>query len=155
MLIKLFSAGHGDYKKVLQRRSILFILLAVLGGCTMGASFVLAWLDVALPSFVLGFYGGVGLGVAGFSVMGLIVTRRLLRDEKKMRAEEIKETDERGREVTLRAASATVLILMVLAYVALMIAVAVSQAVFFTLLAAIAAFFVVFLSATAYYNKKL
>ena len=121
----------------------------------MGASFVLAWLDVALPSFVLGFYGGVGLGVAGFSVVGLIGTRRLLRDEKKMRAEEIKETDERGREVTLRAASATVLILMVLAYVALMIAVAVSQAVFFTLLAAIAAFFVVFLSATAYYNKKL
>lgn len=155
MLIKLFSAGHGDYRRVLKRRAILFALLAVLGACTLGASFVLAWLDAPLPSFVLGFYGGVGLGMAGSCILGFIGTRRLLKDEKKLRAEEIKETDERGKEVTLRAASATALILIILAYVALMITVAVNRTVFFTLMAAIAAFFVVFFSAMAYYNKKL
>ena len=155
MLIKLFSAGHGDYRRVLKRRCALFGFLIFLGACTLGASFVLMLLEVAVPSFVLGLYGGVGLGVAGFSVVGLVGTRKLMKDEKKMRAEEIKETDERGREVSLRAASITALILIILAYVALMVAVAVNQTVFFTLLAAIAAFFVVFLSATAYYNKKL
>lgn len=154
MLIKLFFAGRDDYRKVLRRRCALFILLIVLGLGTLAASFVLAWLDVALPSFAWGFYGGVGTGVAGFSIVGLVGTRRLMRDEKKMRAEEIKETDERAKEVTLRAASATVLVLIVLTYVALMVAVVVNQTVFFTLMAAAAVFFVVFLSATAYYKKK-
>lgn len=155
MLIRLFSAGYGDYQKILRRRCILFGLLIALGTVTFSASLVLAWLDLALPPFVLGFYGGVGIGVAGFSVVGLISTRRLMKSEKRRRAAEIKETDERGKEVSLRAASATALILLFVGYVALMVAVAVNQTVFYTLLASIIVFFVVYLSATAYYNKKL
>ena len=78
-----------------------------------------------------------------------------MKDPKKLRASEIKETDERGREVTRRAITFTALVLIVLIYVAMMVSIAVNFAVFLTLIATAAVFFTVFLAATAYYNHKL
>lgn len=155
MLIKLFTAGYGDYKKVLKRRCVLFGLLIFLGLSTIAASVILGFLEVLQHDFVLGFYAGAGAGVAGFSTVGLVGTLRLMRDETRMRAEQIKETDERKREISLRAASTTALILISAVYVALMVSAVLNLAVFFTLLAVVAVFFAVFLSSVAYYNKKL
>lgn len=155
MLIRLFSAGHGDYAAVLRRRCALFGALILLGLATLAASIILGRLGLLEQDFPRGFYAGVGTGVAGFSVVGLCSTRRLMRDKARMRAEEIKETDERVREVALRAASATALLLIIAVYVALMVAVVVNRTVFFTLLAVVAVFFTVFLSCRAFYDKKL
>lgn len=154
MLLRLFTAAEDGeaYKRVLKRRCILFEVLIVLGLATIAGAF---FFGETLPDFVRGFYPGVGTGVALSCAFGLFGTKRTLKDEKKLRAELIKETDERGKEVTLRAASTTSLLLIVAAYVALMVAVAVDLTVFFTLLGTILLFFIIFLSTHAYYNKKL
>lgn len=154
MLLRLFTAaGDGEeYRRVLKRRCILFGVLIALGLATIAGAY---FLGNSLPDFVRGFYPGVGTGAGLCGAAGLFGTRRTLRDEKKLRAEQIKETDERGKEVTLRSASTTVLILIAVAYVALMVAVAVDLTVFFTLLGTILLFFAIFLSAHVYYNKKL
>lgn len=153
MLLRLFSVRDGeDYRRILNRRCILFAGFLVLGLATVAGAYVFG---ATLPDFVNGFYSGVGTGVAIASALALFSTRRTLRDEKKLRAAQIKETDERGKEISLRAASATALILIVAAYVALMIAAAVNLTVFYTLLGTISLFFAVFLAAHAYFNKKL
>ena len=93
--------------------------------------------------------------IRGTGVAGLAGTRRTMKDPKKLRASEIKETDERRHEVTRRAVSLTALVLIVLIYVAMMVSIAVNFTVFLTLIAAAAVFFAVFLSSVAYYNHKL
>ena len=155
MLLRLFSAGHGDYLAVLRRRCRLFGLCIVLGLAAACAGFVLAAVGAPLPDRAMGFYAGFGTGVAVCGVAGLSGTRRTMKDPKRLRASEIKETDERGHEVTRRAISLTALVLIVLIYVAMMVSIAVNFAVFLTLIATAAVFFAVFLASTAYYNHKL
>ena len=147
MILRLFSAGHGDYLAVPRRRCWLFILCIVLGLAAACVGFVLAYMEAPLPDMAMGFYTGLGTGVAVCGVAGLIGTRRTMKDPKRLRASEIKET---GRAVSL-----TALVLIVLIYVAMMVSIAVNFAVFLTLIATAAVFFVVFLSSVAYYNHKL
>ena len=155
MLLRLFSAGHGDYLAVLRRRCWLFGLCIVLGLAAACAGFVLAAVGAPLPDRAMGFYAGFGTGVAICGVAGLSGTRRTMKDPKRLRASEIKETDERGHEVTRRAISLTALVLIVLIYIAMMVSIAVNFAVFLTLIATAAVFFAVFLSSVAYYNHRL
>lgn len=158
MLLRLFSAHEGDdYKKVLQGRCVLFTVFTILGFVTVGVSLFLAIFDLLDDSlsYAIGFYAGVGSGVAVSCLVGLIGTRKLMKNEQKMRTEFIKETDEREKEVTLRAASFTALVLIAIAYVAMMVTVVLNRTAFYTLLAVAAVFFVVFLSSRAWYDKKL
>lgn len=155
MILRLFSAGHGDYLAVLRRRCRLFVLCIVLGLAAACAGFVLDALDVPLPGMAIGFYAGFGTGIAVCGVAGLAGTRRTMKDPRKLRASEIRETDERGHEVTRRAIAFTALVLIVLLYVAMLVSIAVNFAVFLTLIATAAVFFAVFLASTAYYNHKL
>ena len=76
MILRLFSAGHGDYLAVLRRRCWLFILCIVLGLAAACAGFVLDFLDVPLPDMGIGFYGGFGTGIRralSFTSLVLIV----------------------------------------------------------------------------------
>lgn len=158
MLFRLFNAREGDdYRAVLKGRCVLFAVFIALGFTTLAVSLFLAIFDVldSSISYAIGFYAGVGIGVAVACLVGLISTRRLMKNEQKMRLEFIKETDEREKEVTLRAASATALALIAVAYVAMMVTVVLNRTVFYTLLAVAVVFFVVFLSSRAYYAKKL
>lgn len=158
MLLRLFNAREGDdYRAVLKGRCFLFTVFIVLGLATLGVSLFLAVFDLLDDSlsYAIGFYAGVGIGVALSCFVGLLGTRKLMKNEPKMRAEFIKETDEREKEVTLRAASATALTLIAAAYVAMMVTVVLNRTVFYTLLAVAAVFFAVFLSSRFYYSKKL
>lgn len=158
MQLRLFSAREGDdYRQVLKGRCFLFTVFIVLGLATLGVSLFLAIFDILGDSlsYAIGFYAGVGSGVAIACLVGLIGTRKLIKNEQKMRTEFIKETDEREKEVTLRAASFTALVLIAVAYVAMMVSVVLNRTVFNTLLAVAVVFFVVFLSSRAYYAKKL
>lgn len=155
MLLRLFLAGQGDFKAVLRRRCRLLALCVVLGAATAAAGFALDALGAPLPDMALGFYAGTGTGIALFGAAGLLAARRALRSEKKLRAAEIKETDERSREVVRRAASAATLFLVLLTYVAMLVAIAVDRTVFFTLITVVMVFAGVFLCCLAYYGRKL
>ena len=53
-----------------------------------------------------GFLTGAALGIMGMFIVGIIVSARALRDEKKLKKLYIKENDERSRQIVIAARSA-------------------------------------------------
>ena len=156
MLMKLFSVStKDDYRAVLEGRRKIAIGAALLGLVTMLVPVALLFFMPDLDDHALGYFSGGG---AAFLCLGLFVTigiGRTLRDEKRLRSEHIKETDERTQEISRRAASLTILLTMLGLYLALLVAVVVNRTVYYTLLGVLASFLVLFFGALLYYGRKL
>lgn len=98
---------HTDegYLKVLQRRRNICIIMLILGVITAavaGFAELLDW-DISLSSRSLGFYSGVGTGMAFASIVFLVRLRRSMKDSKALHAARIKATDERTMEISRRS----------------------------------------------------
>lgn len=155
MFIRLITAGNGDFKQVLRRRCVLYALAAAMGLATLAAALVLSALGVLDGGFLSGFYAGLGGGALAAGLYNLIDTRRMLKNPARLRAAEIKETDERNQAVALHALSATAWILMAALYVVLLVSVFFSRVVFWTVFGLGAVFFVTLALTWLYYNRKL
>lgn len=156
MLMKLFSVSPGDdYRAVLEGRRKIAVGGAALGLITMLTPAALHLFMPDLDDHALGYYSGGG---AAIFFMGLFVTigiGRTLKNEKRLRSEHIKETDERTHEISRRAASLTILLTMLGLYLALLVAVVANRTVYYTLLGVLAAFLLLFFGALLYYRRKL
>lgn len=155
MFIRMIAAGSGDFRQVLRRRCVLYALAAAAGLITLAAALVLSALGVLDGGFLSGFYSGLGGGALAAGLYNLMDARRMLRDPARLRAAEVKETDERNREVSLRALSATAWILLVVFYAVLLVSVFFSRVVFWTVFCLGVCFFVTMGLAWLYYNRKL
>lgn len=156
MLIKLLSVSpKDDYRKVLKRRSTISIIFAAVGIVTMVAPFLLMSLMPDLDDYTMGYYSGSGGAILAIGIFSYFSTRRTLRDEKRMRSEQIKETDERAQEISRRAAVNTIIITMLALYLSLLVAILVNPTVYFTLLAVLAIFIAIYLVCFCVYRKML
>ena len=155
MLIRLIMAGNGDYKLVLRRRRALLGIVAAVGLLTLALSLALTALDVLDGGFLSGFYSGIGGGLLAAGISGAVSIGRLLKDPERLRAAEVKETDERNQAVALRALSATAWLLLAVLYVVLMVSVFFSQTVFWTVFCLGACFYVILGLTWLHYNRKL
>ena len=155
MFIRLIVAGSGDFKQVLRRRCILYGIMAAAGLLTLAVSLAGTALGLLEEDFLSGFYAGIGGGLLAGGLYALINTRRTLKNPARLRAAEVKETDERNREVSLRALSATAWILLVVFYAVLLVSVFFSRVVFWTVFCLGVCFFVTMGLAWLYYNRKL
>lgn len=155
MLMKLFSDGNGDYKKLLRKRSWVLLGMFAVGVLTVAASTVLGLVGILRDHHAQGFYAGAGSGLAAVTLVGYFSTRRTMRDEKRMRTDQIKENDERSKYVQLQAFSLTAFWFLTTAYAALMVTVLINRTVFFTLLTVISVFFILWGLCWVYYNQKL
>lgn len=156
MLIKLFTvSAKDDYREVLKRRSTLALAAAALGLATMVTPALLLLLLPGLDSHAMGYYSGGGAAIFGMGLFAFFSIRRTLRDEKRLRSEQIKETDERTQEINRRAASLTILLSILGLYIGLLVAVLVNHTVYLTLIGVLAVFILIFLGSILYYRKKL
>ncbi len=156
MLIKLFTVSKkDDYRQVLKRRQTIALAAVALGLVTMVTPPILLFLLPNLSDHAMGYYSGGGAAIISMGLFAFFSTRRTLRDEKRLRAEQIKETDERTQEVKRRAASLTILLSLLGLYLGLLVAVLMNPTVYLTLLGVFAVFLVLFLGSLAYYGKKL
>lgn len=157
MLIKLLSVSpKDDYRKVLKRRSTISIIFAAVGiVTTMVAPFLLMSLMPDIDDYAMGYYSGSGGAILAIGIFSYFSTRRTLRDEKRMRSEQIKETDERAQEISRRAAVNTIIITMLALYLSLLVAILVNPTVYFTLLAVLAIFIAIYLVCFCVYRKML
>lgn len=155
MFIRLIAAGSGDFKQVLRRRCVLYAFMAAAGLLTLALSLAGTALGLLEEDFLSGFYAGIGGGLLAGGLYALIDTRRTLKNPAKLRAAEVKETDERNKEVSLRALSATAWILLVALYMVLLVSVFFSRVVFWTVFCLGAVFFVTLALTWLYYNRKL
>lgn len=156
MLIKLFSVSpKEDYRKVLEGRRTLAIIAAVVGIVTMVSPILLILLLPGLDDHAMGYYSGSGAAILAIGIFAFCGTCRTLRDEKRLRSEQIKETDEREQEIARRAASVTIVVSLLGLYVALLVAVLVNRTVYLTLLGVLVVFILISLGNHLYYRKKL
>ncbi len=156
MLIKLFSVSpKEDYRKVLTRRRTVAVIAAVLGLATLVAPILLLLLMPGLNDHAMGYYSGGGAAILAMGIFVYFSIGRTLRDEKRMRSEQIKETDEREQEINRRAATLTILLSLLGLYVALLVAVLINRTVYFTLLGVLAVFIAIYFGNLLYYRRKL
>lgn len=131
MIFKKISKtfGHPDlhtdegYLRVLRRRQRFFIGMLILGIITFSIAALaelLVW-NVSLTSHTLGFYSGVGTGLAFGAAVFLVRLRRTMKDEKKLRKARISETDERTLEISRRALAVAGYVLLTALYLACLI----------------------------------
>ena len=159
MLMKMIATGAGtdeEYRKKLIGRIRLADLGIFLG---LAATFEGAFMDKVLPethqtSFLSCVYLGAGTAVALACGFYAVKMRRLLQDEKRLRSERIKESDERNKEIGKKATTAAMLINVYVIGAALLVAGFFSMEVFWTLWAVIVGQFLILMGARTYFEKQ-
>ena len=121
-ICSLFSCrtAHTDdeYRNVLRRRQRSFVAMLLLGIVTFaaaGAAELFSW-NVALDSHALGFYSGIGTGMAFGAATLLIRLRKTLKDPDALRKARIRDTDERVAEIGRRATATAGYALLIAVY---------------------------------------
>ena len=112
-----------DYLRVLRRRRRIYIGMLFLGIVTFFAAefaVVLKW-NIALETFHLGFYSGVGTGMAFGAAVLLLRNHKAMKDPKRLRTERIQYTDERVQEISRRAIAAAGYALLMAVYLVCLI----------------------------------
>ena len=129
MLLKLLSydtnVTGAEYRR--HRTGLLWVWagLMLAGVLTMlFAAFGVPLLvtDPARVDFCMGMYTGIGTALLVIAVLQFIRSWQMLRDDKKLRAAYIRDTDERRREISSRAVYAAGMTMVVALYVALLAA---------------------------------
>jgi len=107
-----------EYLSVLRRKRAVYVVMLVLGLITAVVALLaygMEW-DIAVTDHNMGFFCGVGSGLTGGSIAMLLRLRRTLRDQKRLREERVKYTDERLREIARRAWVVAGLMLLIALY---------------------------------------
>lgn len=107
-----------EYRSILRRRQRTYIAMLLLGIATFaaaGAAQLFSW-DVALDSHALGFYSGIGTGLAFGAATLLIRLRRTMKDPDALRKARIRDTDERVAEISRRATATAGYALLIAVY---------------------------------------
>lgn len=145
-----------DYKKVLKKRIYLFYIMMALGTITLALSIIFSTGSYAyLSDFLSGVYSGVGSALIALSVIFIIKTRKILKDEIKLKQKRLEEQDERNQMITQKAIYSAAIILNILVYIGLMIAGIFNLVVFWTLWIVLVVFMLTFIILQVYYRKKL
>jgi tellurite resistance protein TehA-like permease len=145
-----------DYKKVLKKRIYLFYIMMALGTITLALSIIFSTGSHAyLSAFLSGVYSGVGSALIALSVIFIIKTRKILKDEIKLKQKRLEEQDERNQMITQKAIYSAAIILNILVYIGLMIAGIFNLVVFWTLWIVLVVFMLTFIILQVYYRKKL
>lgn len=148
-----------NYREKLKLQNILYGIgaLALLG------IQVLAYTGVVSPagvserwhSFYNGFIAGAAFGVMALFIVGLIMNLRALRNEKALKKQYIKETDERSRQITVMGKSAGATIFLLLSVPAAIILGYFNVTVFITCIGCVLALSLLMACSKLYFSRKL
>ncbi len=145
-----------DFRKTLKKRIYMYYIMILLGAVTLTLSTIFSTGDHAyLSDFLSGVYTGTGSALIAIGIVFIIKTKKILKDEGKIKQKRLAEQDERNQMITQRAMYTSSVILIFLAYISLMISGIFNLAVFWTLWVIIAVYMVIFISLLVYFNKKL
>lgn len=157
MLIKMLTQAETleRYRESVKRRNAVFGAMSVLGLLMMSSgtmAFMEHWIASDRHS---GFICGAGAGLALGGVLLLIQNAKLLKNEKKLKEEWIKEIDERNHLVALKTVTAAAGWTFALVYLALIISFFVNLTVFYVLAAAILGAVLILAGCRIYYERKI
>lgn len=111
-----------EYRNYAGRRCFVYAGLALIGVITAAIAIAAEYLwTVEISDMMLGVYTGVGTGL---TVAGIILTIKnmlLIKDEKKLRQARIADSDERNIQISMLATKATLAVLLVGMYFAILL----------------------------------
>lgn len=109
---------NAEHRIVIKKRMVVPIILFILGLLTLGASFIgSSPLDSHLPSY----YNGLGCGFIVGAIVILIKYFLLLSNEEKLKADRLKDSDERLQNITSKAFRIATIVLIITLYVVYLI----------------------------------
>ncbi|HJA07034.1 MAG TPA: hypothetical protein H9798_07850 [Candidatus Mediterraneibacter pullicola] len=159
MLLKMMmqeAKTDGEFRKKLEIRikmtwvSVLMGVVAVVSGVAM----MMLGADEHRTAFLSGVYCGIGTVAIVGGIISVVRTHRMLNDEKLLRSERIKESDERENAICKNAASSAGTALVYLMFAALIVAGFFSMTVFWTLWGTLIGYFLILKGMKVYYQKK-
>lgn len=137
MLLKT-NISNMPFKKVVKIRLWVFRVFFFLGL----ASVILSKI-YSINDFIAGFYLGFGGGVSAVGLVGLIINKRLLRNEEKFKKAEIEHNDERNQYIFSKTFTISSCINLTAIYLAMVVAGFINLTVFKTLLCVLGAYLLV------------
>ncbi|GEM_PF-1962628 len=137
MLLKT-NISNMPFKKVVKIRLWVFRVFFFLGL----ASVILSKI-YPINDFIAGFYLGFGGGVSAVGLVGLIINKRLLRNEEKFKKAEIEHNDERNQYIFSKTFTISSCISLTAIYLAMVVAGFINLTVFKTLFCVLGAYLLV------------
>lgn len=111
-----------EYKRFIKRRMIYFIGTIILGAITLIVTFLGNKIfSGSISEKMLGVYTGFGSGLIIAGTILLIKNRLLLKNEEKLRKSRIENTDERNKEISLKATRVALGVMLVIMYLVALI----------------------------------
>lgn len=108
---------NDEYKKVIKGRISLFIGLIVLGVITLIVTFLGdRYLNLKISESMISTYSGFGTGITVVGIILLIKNISILNNEEKLRKVRISNTDERIKEINLKASKVALGFMLVTMY---------------------------------------
>jgi ABC-type transport system involved in multi-copper enzyme maturation permease subunit len=155
-IITSTTASDEEFREVLKARIYLFLSMILLGVITMVLSIIFSNGKYAyLTPFTNGIYSGFGGAILVIGIIFMIRTKKVLRNEKRLKETRLWEQDERNKLISQKTRSATAIILIILLYVGIIVSGIFNMTVFWTLWTVIMLYFFIFILFFVYYNKKL
>ncbi|MDD3223407.1 MAG: hypothetical protein PHX70_01660 [Clostridium sp.] len=109
--------NNEEYRKVIEKRMKFIALLFVIGTMTLIVGLLAKYVwTVKIEDKILGFYTGVGSGLAFLSIILWIKNKVILADEEKLKKSRLMNTDERINEINNKAFKVASIALLVSLY---------------------------------------
>lgn len=115
------ARNNEEYRIVLKKRRKRMLIPLIAGLLTVVLGILYIWKCGFEDSYSLGFVFGFGTGLALGALIAMLKISRTLRDEEKLKAARLRETDERELEVDNQALRLTAKIMLMVLYVLLII----------------------------------
>ena len=144
------------FRKITKRRLAISVVLVIAGILILVINEYTRHVGITkVPEFYQGMFSGMGTGLIGAGIVQVIRYIKLLKDESKLKAARISETDERLNAINDKALKAALAVLIFVMYVVLIVGIFVDMQVTTVISGLLILFLVAFIVANAIYSKRM
>lgn len=144
------------FRKITKRRLAISIVLVIAGILILVINEYTRHAGISkVPEFYQGMFSGMGTGLIGAGIAQVVRFSKLLKDEAKLKAARISETDERLNAINDKALKVALAVMLIAMYVVLIAGIFVDMQVTTVMSGLLVLFLLAFIVANAIYSKKM
>lgn len=149
-------ATDEEYRRLTKRRMARQIIILVIGIVTLIVNEYTRRAGMSnIPEFGQGILSGMGSGLIGVAVIFLIKSVKLLRDDKKLRAARIEESDERNIAMNTESIKVATIVLLFAMYAVFLLGIFMTMDITMVIAGLLSLFFMVYIISMLVYSKVM
>lgn len=150
------ATNNEEYRAVVKSRIRFFVGWIILGIFTFAVAICNEIINFIPDNYWLnGLYTGLGSSMVAVGIIRIIRFKKLLKNEEQLKADRLRNTDERNIMISLQATRSAMLIVMVFCYIVLIISGFFSRTVFYCFWSVIMVFLFSYVGIWVYLSRKL